>query len=44
MLKNVLGESTGKELAERQWKDAKATGSLKPLVNYFVLTPLPLIQ
>lgn len=35
MLKNGLGESTGKELAGRQWKDGKATGSLKPSVNYF---------
>lgn len=33
-----------KGIGRRKWKDAKATGSLKPLVNYFVLTPLPLIQ
>lgn len=40
----MLGESTGKELAGGQWKDGKATGSLKPSVNYFVLIPLSLIQ
>lgn len=38
MLKNGLGKSSVNEQAERRWVNGKATGSLSPSVNHFVLT------